>query len=966
MISRFLFYLLLLVFFQFRAAEFFPFLPNAGQVSNQYYKPHPEVHFVAHINQLHYAFKSGSWSIQQYKISENGFHSLFGGIKTIPKHSIETYRTDWIFINSQSVKPEAQNPSPDFENYYSEICPKGVTGIHRYSEIRYKQLYKGIDAVFSTETNRLKYQFEIKNPSDYVKIKMECRGADTLYVNHQGQLVIVTPFGILIDEPPIAFQQGSKLPAQWQVQGPVVSFKLNNFDPNLPLIIDPLVRAWGTYYGATFTDYMSYTCIDPMGNLFTSGYTESPTSLNIATVGSHQSSYGGGVNTNFPGDGFLVKINAQGQRLWATYYGGSGNDYSNMVCTDTLGNVYMVGVTSSTNTGVIATPGAYQTLYAGGSNNGDGFLAKFNSSGQRLWGTYYGDTGDDWVIGACINASQQLYISGGSFNVNASYFGSPGSHQPQHYGIGGNGDAYLSKFNSGGQRLWSTYYGGSNYDNGHYCVVDAADRVTLLGATNSTETNVIASPGAHQANYGGGTNYGDAFMVQFSGNGTRLWSSYYGGPQDDYASAGVTDASGNLIITGITSTSMSGIISSSLAFQPQYGGGSSDAFLLKFSVSGQRIWGTYVGGSLTEGWPFVDQHASGNIYLTGETSSTTGISTPCSYQEIYGGGARDVFFSQWDSNGQQRWSSYYGGSGADGIWPSLVVDNGQNIYLVGSTTSPSGTAIASPGSHQPQYASNNNLTGTSGDGFMVKFPPCQAQTPAVIAQTIACSATRAVLTAAQTCGLRWYDAAVGGSLMSSSAQFTTPVLAQTATYYVEDVSCGYASQRSAIQVSVLASPSIVLTAAKNPICKGDEVVLSVSGAPQFIWQGLATTASSLLISPTVTVIYTVVGTAANGCSDTKTLGLVVNPCNSVNNEPFEQIIRVYPNPAQTEITLLTESFQQQSKEPELIYLRDVMGRTMGVYQLVSKQTTLSIHTLTPGFYWIYFNGSFKPLKFLKQ
>ena len=86
-------------------------------------------------------------------------------------------------------------------------------------------------------------------------------------------------------------------------------------------------------------------------------------------------------------DAFLVKFNSSGVRQWGTYYGGTGYDYSFSCATDASGNIYLSGYTRSTSG--IATTGAHQTTLGRGY---DAFLVKFNSSGVRQWGTYYGGT----------------------------------------------------------------------------------------------------------------------------------------------------------------------------------------------------------------------------------------------------------------------------------------------------------------------------------------------------------------------------------------------------------------------------------------------------------------------------------------------------------------------------------------------------------------------------------------------
>jgi hypothetical protein len=107
-----------------------------------------------------------------------------------------------------------------------------------------------------------------------------------------------------------------------------------------------------------------------------SGYTDTNSGTNIATSGSHQSAYGGGI-----WDAYLVKFNSAGVRQWGTYYGGAGYDIVMGSCaTDPSGNVYMTGITTTSVGTSISSSGSHQSAFAGGN---DAFLVKFNPSGIR-------------------------------------------------------------------------------------------------------------------------------------------------------------------------------------------------------------------------------------------------------------------------------------------------------------------------------------------------------------------------------------------------------------------------------------------------------------------------------------------------------------------------------------------------------------------------------------------------------
>ena len=320
------------------------------------------------------------------------------------------------------------------------------------------------------------------------------------------------------------------------------------------------ILSWATYYGGINVDNANGVSTDGSGNIYITGEIDS--FANISSSGAYQTSYGGGI-----GDAFLAKFSNSGSFIWATYYGGSSEDDAEAVSTDGSGNVYITGITKSGNG--IATNGAYQSVFGGGSGY-DAFLAKFNSSGNLLWGTYYGGSGDDQGGGISIDGSGNVYMIG--YTSSSTGIATTGSYQSSY--AGGGSDVFLAKFNSSGNLIWGTYFGGPGQDFGYGVSSDNFGNVYFAGSTTSN-TN-ISTIGAYQTSNGGGY---DAFLAKFSSSGAEDWATYYGGTGDDGALGLCTDVNGNIFMTG--STASSNAISTSGAYQTAYAGGE-DAFFAKF------------------------------------------------------------------------------------------------------------------------------------------------------------------------------------------------------------------------------------------------------------------------------------------------------------------------------------------------------------------------------------------------
>lgn len=225
--------------------------------------------------------------------------------------------------------------------------------------------------------------------------------------------------------------------------------------------------------------------------LFLAGSTMS--SSNISTPGSHQPLLSGMI------DAFFVRFDTSGQRIWGTYYGGSQSEGNSRIGSDKYNRLYLSGGTGSLNN--IATPGSFQTSLAGST---DGYLAKFNLDGQRIWATYYGGMQSDLIADIACDDSAFVFVTGYTWSdVGIS---TPNTYQLNKSGFN---DAFLAKFDSNGQRIWATYYGSGGYDYGT-AVSTYGDTQFLLGYTTSLDS--IATQNGWQYLYGGGGM--DGFLIK--------------------------------------------------------------------------------------------------------------------------------------------------------------------------------------------------------------------------------------------------------------------------------------------------------------------------------------------------------------------------------------------------------------------------------------------------------------------
>jgi hypothetical protein len=455
-------------------------------------------------------------------------------------------------------------------------------------------------------------------------------------------------------------------------------------------------------------------------------------------------------------------------RAWATYYGGSTDEYingTNGIALSSTEDVYVTGTTESSST--IATSGAHQTTIGGGA---DALLVKFNSSGVRQWATYYGGSQDDEGYAVAVDVNGFVIMAG--YTGSTSGIATSGAHQTSLAGGAGDIDGFLVKFNSSGVRQWATYYGGTGMDEMYSLKVSGTD-LFFGGYTESASG--IATAGSHQASYGGG-GFEDGFFGKFNSSGVRQWSSYYGTSLYDIVSSVHVDVSGNIFIAGSTESTTA--IATTGSHQPTIGAaGLGDGYIAKFNSTGVRLWGTYYGGTGDDFIVNIETDGSGNVYAVGGTASTTGIattgahqttkstsydgllvklngngvrqwgtyyggtgigdyligmdvlsdgtcfiaglvsaagsfSTADAYQINYGGGDFDGIIVKFNTNGVRQWGTYYGGTSYDDLY-NIVTANGNTIYTSGTTSSTNG--IASAGAHQSTFG------GGIYNMFAVKF-----------------------------------------------------------------------------------------------------------------------------------------------------------------------------------------------------------------------------------------------------
>jgi hypothetical protein len=411
-------------------------------------------------------------------------------------------------------------------------------------------------------------------------------------------------------------------------------------------------------------------------------------------------------HTDSPSGRILAPYTAGGARIpfantptlrWSTYLGGTGDDVVTGTAVTRDGAVVVTGWSRSAVLPV--STGAAQPAPAGLT---DAYVARFTADGTREWLTFFGGRDDDRAMDVAVDDAGRVAI-----------IGTTKSDDLPARGVStllGRNDAFVAIFDAGGALFRSWYIGGTLEDEGHAVTFTRTGDLVVTGTTMSADIPVTFNL-LQNFNRGGG----DLFIAAFRTDGTRVWSTYYGGAKEDWPHAVHEDRDGNLYISGHTESENSFPVTPGV-FQPTNNNMASprDGFLLKLHPTGQRIFSTFIGGNDWDDAYDVKTDSAGVVIVAGATASRDFPVTPGAYDVTLDGTNTDAFVMTVDSTGNAlRWSTYFGGNRRDLINGIAVLLRG-TFYVTGVTESTD--LPVTPDAMQPALAG-----GSRQDAFIVRF-----------------------------------------------------------------------------------------------------------------------------------------------------------------------------------------------------------------------------------------------------
>ncbi|HLP49388.1 MAG TPA: T9SS type A sorting domain-containing protein [Chitinophagales bacterium] len=667
------------------------FTPNKGQILDTDGKPMSGVLAKSSVPGLDfYLTNTGvTYVLKQYEETDNNHpHPVYINEK---KYKINYSRVD-VQLTSATINAMALQFTGEQawkSNYYLSGDGKGQTGVKHYKSVTIKNVYPHIDWVWkSTADGKLEYDFIVHPGGNASLIKMQYKYADITPLANS--LLIGTRNGVL--------REGD-LKAQCNSQPVDIAYLLNTdrkeisfttgaYDNTRDLVIDPpLALQWSAQYGGTFADGFRGVATDTLGftidsgavlpaGIFLTGYSNS---TDFPVAGNPAASYVDG-SYNGGTDVVVLQIDSNQFPVWATYMGGAGSDLGNSIAISNQRNVFVTG-SASAGFPLVNLAGAYNQNT---NTVQDAFIARFDTSLALVWSTYYGGSGNDEGLKILTDKQNQLYVAGATNTASGFNTQQNGTGYYQNTAVGT--EAFILKFNPGGQNMWATMYGGTGDDVATSLAVDDALNLVVTGFTTSIDMPVQPSVGAYvQLSSGGLT---DGFILKFSPSTSRQYASYYGGSSNDYFNDVSIGYGNDFVYTGRTASANFPLLlpGGNIYAQPALAG-AYDAFVVRTGNNGSQLWSTYYGGADIDVGTGITTDADGRIYAAGFTfSNNFPLDSPLfagAYYQPNRRGSSEGFIAGFSYFGESFWSTYKGDSCYD--YPADIAINSRDhkFYVCG-------------------------------------------------------------------------------------------------------------------------------------------------------------------------------------------------------------------------------------------------------------------------------------------
>ncbi len=419
--------------------------------------------------------------------------------------------------------------------------------------------------------------FPTKNPmqaeragsQDAFVVKLNSNGSDLVFSTYLGGNSIESDTDIALDEGGNIYVAGLTVSDNFPTVNPLQPARAGTGDVFVAKLNgNGSALIFSTYLGGGGFDRNASLKLASEGDILITGITDS---TNFPVVNAFQPAHAptilspclplipGCVRLPYDGDedAFVAKLNGDGSALvFSTYLGGSRGDDAHDLAIDGNGDIYVVGVTGSTD---FPTANPLQAAKAGPetfANNTayDAFVTKFNANGALVYSTYLGGNSNDFGNAISLDQAGNVYLLGRAHSPDFP------TVAPLKSTLSGSSDLFVAKLNrTGSAILYSTYLGGSSVEEAEDLKVDAQGNAYIIGYTESTDfptVNAIQSvlnPGGPCKTFSSSSPLADVIVAKLNASGSSLvYSTFIGGNCIDRGTAIDIDSSGNAYVAGST------------------------------------------------------------------------------------------------------------------------------------------------------------------------------------------------------------------------------------------------------------------------------------------------------------------------------------------------------------------------------------------------------------------------------
>ncbi len=658
-------------------------------------------------------------------VEKNAFNFVFNKPDTslIVPDTLERIQVQFLGSNPLARYYD-YNPKGNYYNFFLGYAAyPAITDLRGNERLFIPNFYPSIDLHYFSNKEGIKYYFVIKPEGNPESMRLKINGALSTFTTGAGRLFVDGYLGDAEFNQPVAYQVNMLMqvvplgPASWQpFGGNNYGFNVPSYNTSLPLVVmvsknTAIASAasasgnldYSTYYGNINNDIFNDIKVAPNGDRYVVGHTDGATFPVAAALFAYKGSK----------DAVLLKYSViKGSLVFATFYGGTADDFGNSVDINSSGEIFIGGQSYSYGSGSIViqplTGASNQTVNGTVGNPSlgylaDGFLARFTTNGNGLmWSRYYGGSRDDGINSVHVDNAGNLFYTGFAFSTDISMINAA---QPNvnTWQTTQNADAIVGKFNPACALVFSTYFGNTSSafsvtkDVGNDITTDGSGNAVVVGWTDCTNLPVNNSTGNpntfFKSSLGGAR---DGFIVRYSPTGVKQFASYFGGAGnfgiDEINRVNYNPGKDEIYFAGQSNDTTSFpyvVLPGAFNLKSK---ASNAAFIASMSGNLTKQWCTNYGKTTACNFSVtgVTSNGAGIIYLTGQTKSST-LNYPVSSPTltVYNDTIRnadDGFVAVFTPQKDLFHAFYLGGTGNDYVNNADVGANNK-LYVVGNTGS---------------------------------------------------------------------------------------------------------------------------------------------------------------------------------------------------------------------------------------------------------------------------------------